>query len=118
VTSDFGVRLDPYTAERMMHRGLDIATPPGQPVYAPSDATVVFAGDENGYGKVVVLDHGNGVNTRYGHLSTIEVKTGDRVKQGARVGAVGNTGRSTGPHLHYEVRVNGKAENPRKFLLE
>jgi murein DD-endopeptidase MepM/ murein hydrolase activator NlpD len=118
VTSDFGERLDPYTAERMEHRGLDIATQPGNPVLAPSDGTVTFAGDENGYGKVLVLDHGHGVNTRYGHLSAIYVKAGQRVKRGARVAAVGNTGRSTGPHLHYEVRVNGAAENPRKFLME
>jgi murein DD-endopeptidase MepM/ murein hydrolase activator NlpD len=118
VTSDFGVRLDPYTADRMMHRGLDIATPHGQAVYSPSDGTVVFTGTEGGYGKVLVVDHGYGVKTRYGHLSEIFVKLGERVKRGARIGAVGNTGRSTGPHLHYEVRVNGIPENPRKFILE
>ncbi len=118
VTSDFGVRLDPYTAERVMHRGLDIATPHGQSVYAPSDGTVVYAGPEAGYGKVLVIDHGYGVMTRYGHLSEITAKLGERVKRGARVAAVGNTGRSTGPHLHYEVRVNGIPENPRKFILE
>ncbi len=118
VTSDFGVRLDPYSAERMMHRGLDIATPHGQPVYSPSDGTVVFAGTESGYGKVLVIDHGYGVKTRYGHLSELFVKLGDTVKRGGRVAAVGNTGRSTGPHLHYEVRVNGIPENPRKFILE
>ena len=118
VTSDFGVRLDPYTEERMMHRGLDIATPQGQTVFAPSDGTVVFAGYENGYGKVLMLDHGYGMSTRYGHLSAIFVKPGAHVKRGARVAAVGNTGRSTGPHLHYEVRVNGIAENPRKFILQ
>jgi murein DD-endopeptidase MepM/ murein hydrolase activator NlpD len=118
VTSDFGARLDPYTAERTMHRGLDIATPVGQPVASPSDGTVVFAGTENGYGKVLVIDHGYGVKTRYGHLSEIFVRPGDRVRRGARVAAVGNTGRSTGPHLHYEVRVNGIPENPRKFILE
>jgi len=118
VTSDFGVRLDPYTAERMMHRGLDIATAHGQAVHSPSDGTVVFAGTEGGYGKVLVIDHGYGVKTRYGHLSEIFVRLGERVKRGARVAAVGNTGRSTGPHLHYEVRVNGIPENPRKFILE
>jgi murein DD-endopeptidase MepM/ murein hydrolase activator NlpD len=118
VTSDFGVRLDPYSAERMMHRGLDIATAHGQPVHSPSDGTVVFAGTEGGYGKVLVIDHGYGVKTRYGHLSEIFVKLGERVKRGGRVAAVGNTGRSTGPHLHYEVRVNGIPENPRKFILE
>jgi murein DD-endopeptidase MepM/ murein hydrolase activator NlpD len=118
VTSDFGTRLDPYTAERRMHQGLDIATPHGQPVYSPSDGTVVFVGTEGGYGKVLVVDHGYGVKTRYGHLSEIFVGLGDRVQRGAKIAAVGNTGRSTGPHLHYEVRVNGIPENPRKFILE
>lgn len=118
VTSDFGTRIDPYTAERKMHTGMDIATPHGQPVYVPSDGTVVFTGTEGGYGKVLVVDHGYGVKTRYAHLSEISVHLGDRVKRGDRVAAVGNTGRSTGPHLHYEVRVNGIPENPRKFILE
>ncbi|HET6436752.1 MAG TPA: M23 family metallopeptidase [Anaeromyxobacter sp.] len=118
VTSDFGTRLDPYTAERKMHEGLDIATSVGQPVYAPSDGTVVFAGVEGGYGKILVIDHGYGVKTRYGHLSEILVHLGDRIHRGDKVALVGNTGRSTGPHLHYEVRVNGVPENPRKFILE
>jgi murein DD-endopeptidase MepM/ murein hydrolase activator NlpD len=118
VTSDFGTRIDPYTAERKMHQGLDIATPHGQPVYSPSDGTVVFAGTEGGYGKVLVIDHGYGVKTRYGHLSEILVHLGDRIRRGEKVASVGNTGRSTGPHLHYEVRVNGIPENPRKFILE
>jgi murein DD-endopeptidase MepM/ murein hydrolase activator NlpD len=118
VTSDFGSRLDPWSAERKMHQGLDIATPHGQPVYSPSDGTVVFAATEGGYGKVLVIDHGYGVKTRYGHLSEIHVHAGDRVRRGDKVAAVGNTGRSTGPHLHYEVRVNGIPENPRKFVLE
>jgi len=118
VTSDFGTRIDPYSAERKMHQGIDIATPIGQPIYSPSDGTVVFAGTEGGYGKVLVIDHGYGVKTRYAHLSDILVRTGDRVGRGDKVAAVGNTGRSTGPHLHYEVRVNGIPENPRKFILE
>jgi murein DD-endopeptidase MepM/ murein hydrolase activator NlpD len=118
LTSEFGVRLDPYSAERGMHRGVDIATPYGAPVLAPSDGTVVFAGVEGSYGKVLVIDHGYGVKTRYGHLSEIFAAPGERVKRGARVAAVGNTGRSTGPHLHYEVRVNGIPENPRRFFLE
>jgi len=118
VTSDFGPRIDPITAERKMHEGLDIATPIGQPVYAPSDGTVVFVGVEGGYGKMLVIDHGYGVKTRYGHLSEILVHLGDRVGRGDKVALVGNTGRSTGPHLHYEVRVNGIPENPRKFILE
>ena len=118
VTSDFGHRLDPFTADRIMHKGLDIATSHGAPVAAPSDGTVIFAGMESGYGKVLVLDHGYGVKTRYAHLSAIDVKVGDRVARGGKIGSVGNTGRSTGPHLHYEVRVNGMPENPRKFILE
>lgn len=118
VTSDFGHRLDPFTAERIMHKGLDIATAHGTPVLSPSDATVIFAGIESGYGKVLVLDHGYGLKTRFAHLADAQVKVGDRVKRGDRIGSVGNTGRSTGPHLHYEVRVNGMPENPRKFILE
>jgi len=118
VTSDFGVRLDPYSAERTMHQGLDIATPHGQNVMSPSDGTVVFNGTEGGYGKVLVIDHGYGVKTRYGHLSEVFVRLGERIVRGQKVAAVGNTGRSTGPHLHYEVRVNGIPENPRKFILE
>jgi murein DD-endopeptidase MepM/ murein hydrolase activator NlpD len=118
VTSDFGTRIDPYTADRKMHQGMDIATPHGQVVYTPSDGTVVFIGTEGGYGKVLVVDHGYGVKTRYGHLSEIHVRLGERVSRGDKVASVGNTGRSTGPHLHYEVRVNGIPENPRKFILE
>jgi murein DD-endopeptidase MepM/ murein hydrolase activator NlpD len=118
VTSDFGHRLDPYTADRVMHQGLDIAAPHGKEVLSPSDGTVVFAGLEGGYGNVLVIDHGYGIKTRYGHLAQIDVKPGQRVVRGQKVGTVGNTGRSTGPHLHYEVRVNGVSENPRKFILE
>lgn len=118
VTSDFGHRLDPYTSERTMHKGLDIAAGFGAPVVAPADGTVVFAATEGGYGNVLVIDHGYNIKTRYGHLSEILVKAGQKVKRGDRVAATGNTGRSTGPHLHYEVRVNGIPENPRKFILE
>jgi murein DD-endopeptidase MepM/ murein hydrolase activator NlpD len=118
VTSDFGQRLDPYTADRVMHQGLDIAAPHGKEVFSPSDGTVVFAGLEGGYGNVIVIDHGYGIKTRYGHLAKILVKPGEKVKRGAKIAAVGNTGRSTGPHLHYEVRVNGIPQNPRKFILE
>ena len=118
VTSDFGTRLDPYTSERVMHAGLDIATTHGKEVIAPSDGTVVFAGLEGGYGNVLVIDHGYGIKTRYGHLASIRVKAGEKVKRGALIAGVGNTGRLTGPHLHYEVRVNGIAQNPRKFILD
>ncbi|MFO0596917.1 MAG: M23 family metallopeptidase [Myxococcaceae bacterium] len=118
VTSDFGSRLDPYTSERVMHAGLDIAGPHGKEVVAPADGTVVFAGLEGGYGNVLVIDHGYGIKTRYGHLASLNVKAGERVKRGDVIAALGNTGRSTGPHLHYEVRVNGIAQNPRKFILD
>jgi len=118
VTSDFGQRLDPYTAERVMHTGLDIAAEHGKPVYAPSDGVVVFAGPEGGYGNVIVIDHGYGIKSRYGHLAQMLVRAGDRVRRGQQVAAIGNTGRSTGPHLHYEVRVNGVPQNPRKFILD
>ncbi|HVE83626.1 MAG TPA: M23 family metallopeptidase [Myxococcales bacterium] len=118
VTSDFGQRLDPYTADRVMHQGLDIAAPHGKEVVAPAEGTVVFAGLEGGYGNVLVIDHGYGIKTRYGHLAKITVKAGDRIKRGQVIAIIGNTGRSTGPHLHYEVRVNGIPQNPRKFILE
>lgn len=118
VTSDFGSRLDPYTSERVMHAGLDIAGPHGKEIIAPSDGTVVFAGLEGGYGNVLVIDHGYGIKTRYGHLASIGVKPGEKVKRGDQIAMLGNTGRSTGPHLHYEVRVNGIAQNPRKFILD
>lgn len=118
VTSDFGYRLDPYTAKRVLHQGIDIANNHGAPVIAPADATVVFAGVEGAYGKVLVLDHGFGIKTRFAHLSEFHVQRGDQVKRGQRIGSIGNTGRSTGPHLHYEVRVNGISQNPRKFILE
>ena len=97
---------------------MDIAAPHGKQVDAPSDGTVVFAGLEGGYGNVIVIDHGYGIKTRFGHLSKVLVKAGERVKRGGAIGNVGNTGRSTGPHLHYEVRVNGIPQNPRKFILE
>lgn len=118
VTSDFGQRVDPYTAERVMHAGLDIAGPHGAEVLAPSEGTVAFAGMDGGYGNVIVLDHGYGLKTRYAHLSQILVKAGEKVARGAHIGAVGNTGRSTGPHLHYEVRLHGVPQNPRQFILE
>ncbi len=117
ITSDFGVRADPYTADRVLHAGLDIGGEHGKEVIAPSDGTVVFAGLEGGYGNVLVVDHGYGIKTRYGHLAWFKVKPGEKVKRGQTLAGVGNTGRSTGPHLHYEVRVNGIAQNPRKFIL-
>ena len=118
VTSDFGSRVDPYSNEQVMHAGIDIAGTPGKEIVAPADGIVVFAGWEGAYGNIVVIDHGYGVKTRFGHLSAAKVKAGVKVRRGELIAALGNTGRSTGPHLHYEVRVNGLAHNPRKFIVD
>jgi murein DD-endopeptidase MepM/ murein hydrolase activator NlpD len=118
ITSEFGVRDDPFTAEKLMHSGMDVATREGTPVNAPADGVVTFTGNRGGYGNLVILDHGYGYSTTYGHLSRMLVKAGDRVKRGVQIAAVGNTGRSTGPHLHYEVRIHGIPVNPRMFVLE
>lgn len=118
VTSGFGMRPDPYTGKPTMHHGIDIANQPGMPVMAPARGVVVFAGTNGGYGNTIVIDHGYGIRTRYGHLSKIKVRVSDRVERGEIIGAIGNTGRSTGPHLHYEVEVNGIPEDPRDYILE
>jgi len=118
ITSEHGFRLDPYTSDRTLHAGMDIANAEGTPVVAPADGVVVYASPERDYGNVIVLDHGSGIKTRYAHLSEFAVKAGTRVRRGEPIGAMGNTGRSTGTHLHYEVRINGIPENPRKFILE
>jgi len=117
-TSRFGYRLSPYTDKPMMHEGLDIAAAPGTPVFAPADGTVTFAGYDAGYGKLVIIDHGYGVETRYGHNSEVHVSVGQKIRHGDRIAAVGSTGRSTGPHLHYEVRVNGQPIDPINYILE
>jgi len=118
VTSRFGYRRDPFTGKRDLHDGLDIATRTGTTIIAPADGFVTYTGYKPGYGMLVVIDHGYGINTRYGHCSKFYVAHGDRVKRGMPIAAVGNTGRSTGPHLHYEVRINGIAVNPEKFILD
>jgi len=118
VTSDFGTRLDPYTGKRTMHRGVDIANQPGVPVIAPAKAVVTFASVSGGFGKMLVLDHGYGIRTRYGHLNEFKVAVGDHIERGEIIGTIGNSGRSTGPHLHYEVEVNGICENPKSYMLD
>lgn len=118
VTSDFGFRYDPYTGDRTMHRGLDIATAAGTTVIAPADGQVISTEYNSYYGKVILVDHGNSVVTRYAHLSEIAVKDGEKVTRGQKIGAVGNSGRSTGPHLHYELEVNGIPVNPMKYILD
>ena len=115
-TSGFGVRMDPFFRAMAMHTGLDMRANPGEPVHATAAGKVVSAGWSGGYGRMVEIDHGNGLSTRYGHLSAIEVSEGQTVRVGQVVGRVGSTGRSTGPHLHYETRVDGDAVDPQKFL--
>jgi len=117
-TSKFGYRVSPFTGRPVMHNGLDIASAPGAPVYAPADGVVSFAGYDAGYGKLVAIDHGYGVVTRYGHNSRIYVEVGQKVRRRDVVAAVGSTGRSTGPHLHYEVRVNGVPVDPQNYILD
>jgi murein DD-endopeptidase MepM/ murein hydrolase activator NlpD len=116
LTSNFGIRNSPFTGKRTMHEGIDIATRIGTPVYATAAGIVSRAQTENGYGKLVVIDHGYGYKTFYGHNSKLMVKVGQRVKRGDLVAASGNTGTSTGAHVHYEVRLNGVPLNPRKFI--
>jgi murein DD-endopeptidase MepM/ murein hydrolase activator NlpD len=116
VTSDFGVRRDPFDGQRRMHAGIDIATRTGTPVAATAAGIVREVRSEPGYGKLVVIDHGYGFSTAYGHNSRILVKVGQRVKRGDLIATAGSTGRSTGPHVHYEVRQNGVPVNPSKYL--
>jgi len=115
-TSGFGVRSDPFLGRPAMHTGLDFRAASGDPVRATANGKVVSSGWAGGYGRMVEIDHGNGLSTRYGHLSEINVKIGDPIKIGQVIGAVGSTGRSTGPHLHYETRIDGDAVDPQKFL--
>ncbi len=118
ITSRFGYRINPVTGRPAMHAGLDIAAAPGSPVYAPADGVVIFASYDDTYGKLVSIDHGYGVTTRFGHNSQIYVHVGQRVTKYDVIAAVGNTGRSTGPHCHYEVRVNGTPVDPANFILD
>ena len=118
VTSSFGPRDDPFSGERVMHLGTDIAAPKGAHVRAPAGGLVIFVGDRGAYGETIVLDHGFGLVTHFAHLSRILVQAGDRVERGQHIGAVGNTGRSTGPHLHYEIRQHGIPVHPRRFILQ
>ncbi len=118
VTSSFGERLDPFNGEGTFHAGIDIAAPWGTPIVAPSDGIVMKAGAANGYGHEIIIDHGGGISTIYGHLSSFAVVAGQSVKQGQVIGYIGSLGRSTGPHLHYEVLVNNTPVNPHKYLRE
>ncbi len=116
LSSRYGMRADPFTGERAAHRGVDIANRFGAPVLATSRGVVTFAGKMKDFGYMVDVEHGYGYKTRYGHLASIAVKVGDEVSDSQLVGRVGSSGRSTGPHLHYEVHRNGKSLNPASFL--
>ncbi len=118
LTSTMGARQDPVTGAEDFHAGLDIAAEKGQPVYATAEGTVKERGYQNSYGNLIILDHGFGLETRYGHLSQFDVNQGDKVKRGDVIGRVGSTGRATGSHLHYEVLANGKLLNPLRLLTQ
>jgi murein DD-endopeptidase MepM/ murein hydrolase activator NlpD len=115
-SSPFGVRRDPFLGRPAIHTGIDLRGDAGEPVRATATGSVTIAGRRGGYGNMVEVGHGNGLTTRYGHLSEIDVKVGQTVRIGEVVGKIGSTGRSTGPHLHYETRINGEAVDPQKFL--
>ncbi len=116
LTSRFGTRIHPVTGKKVFHKGIDIGASHGSPVYAYSSGTVIYAGWNNGYGNFVAINHGNGMVTRYGHLSKIHVKFGQKVATRQRIGSVGSSGVSTGPHLHFEVHINGVNKNPLNYL--
>ncbi len=118
LTSAMGARRDPFTGGADFHPGLDISADRGSPVYATADGTVVHASTFSDYGNLIRIDHGFGLESRYGHLSKFDVEVGSKVKRGDLIGRVGATGRATAPHLHYEVRVNDRLLNPLQFLLK
>lgn len=117
ITSGFGARESPFTRERDVHLGLDIAAPIGTPFYSPADGVVIFNGKKDGYGNFVMIANGYGVVTRFGHMAESLVEAGQRVTRGEQIGTVGMTGRTTGPHLHYEVMLNGINVDPSRFIL-
>ena len=118
LSSRFGNRLDPFTGQPDFHSGIDISTPLGTKVMAPADGVVVACAEKGAYGNSIIIDHGNGMVTRYGHLASYAVRPGRRVKRGEVIGYVGSTGRSQAPHLHYEVWVREQAQNPIHFILD
>lgn len=118
VSSHFGYRNDPFTGKVTLHKGLDVAGPIGTAVFSPAAGVVSYVGYEPGYGKIVSIDHGFGVVTRFAHNSKIFVKVGQSVARRDKISAIGNTGRSSGPHVHYEVRVNGIPVDPKNYVLE
>lgn len=118
ITSHFGWRISPFTGSRHLHRGLDIVNKIGTPVAASASGRILFADKEEFWGKAVFIVHRDGIVTKYGHLSEISVKPGQMVERGDKVGEVGMSGRTTGPHLHYQIEINGKAVDPLHFLID
>jgi len=118
ITSSFGYRASPYTGGRELHKGLDIAGRTGTPIFAAADGEVIYATQKRSLGNAVKMRHGYGIESVYGHMQEVLVKSGETVKRGQQIGLMGSTGRSTGPHLHYAVLVNGKAVNPRNYILD
>lgn len=117
ISSRFGYRISPFTNKKEFHRGLDICARMGSPIVAPADGVVVYAGKDYGYGNLLTISHNYGLKTRYAHMKKILVKKGQSVKRGQEIGLVGKTGRTTGPHLHYEVHLNGVPVNPLQYIL-
>lgn len=117
ILSGFGYRIGPFTGREEFHQGVDIPAPLGTKIKAPADGVVIFAGRMGGYGRLIVIDHGNNYKTVYGHLNAFDVEVGDRVRKGDYVGEVGNSGRSTGSHLHYEVKLNDVTVNPVNYFI-
>jgi murein DD-endopeptidase MepM/ murein hydrolase activator NlpD len=117
VTSKFGYRKSPFTGQREFHSGLDIANREGTPIIATADGVVTYCGRKGMLGKAVIIEHGHGMVTRYAHLSKIKIKAGQKVKRGDTIALLGNSGRTTGPHLHYDVRLNGLSVSPEKYIL-
>lgn len=118
ITSGYGHRISPFTGQRTSHMGIDIAAPTGTPILAPADGVVIFTGAKDGFGNFIMIAHGYGVVSRYGHNHQNMVQPGQRVSRGEQIGTVGMSGRTTGPHLHYEIVVNGNTENPERFILD
>jgi murein DD-endopeptidase MepM/ murein hydrolase activator NlpD len=118
ITSTFGHRVSPFTGNREFHKGLDIAARMKTPIVAPADGKIIFAGHQRALGNAITIRHGYGIETIYGHLAEVSVAAGDQVRRGQKIGLVGNTGRSTGPHLHYQVQVQGSPVDPKNYVLD
>lgn len=118
ISSDFGYRVSPFTGRREFHKGLDIANREGTPIIAPADGLITYAAEKWLIGNMITIEHGFGIVTNYGHIHKLLKKSGERVKRGEIIALMGNTGRSTGPHVHYEVRLNGVPVNPTNYILD